>query len=132
MSSYKEDSKVPMLAPLTGFLGVIPPFYAQQSTTLILKQKLWSWSHGDFVIKTTDGTPVLRAEGSAMSLSRRVRISDMNGNLLLVLRTQVFSLLPTFFAQDPSGQEFMRVEGRFSSEFYLDASCGNKGIDQSG
>ena len=37
-------NKQTVLTPQNPPLGIFPQFYAQQPTTLVLKEKVWSWS----------------------------------------------------------------------------------------
>ena len=108
---------VPQLAPYPKKLGVLPPFYAQQCTSLVMKEKLMSWSGHDFEVKTLDGHPVLKVQGKAMSLSGRKEVMDMQGQHLFTIRNRQFSWNKSFYVEDPSGQEFMTVDGHHSCKF---------------
>ena len=105
---------MPQLAPYPKSLGVLPPFYAQQCTSLVMKEKMMNWTGHDFEVKTLDGHPVLRIQGKAMSLSGRKEVMDMQGRHLFTIRRRQFSWNKSFYVEDPSGHEFMSVDGHFS------------------
>jgi LURP-one-related len=95
-------------------LGVLPQFNAQQPTTLVLKEKVLSLTGDDFHIKTVDGVDILRVKGVVASLSGRKKVSDPQGNLLFSIRAEHFSIPKSYYLENPQGQKFLTVEGKWS------------------
>ena len=105
---------MPQLPPVPTTLGVFKAFYAQQCTTLMLREKMFSWSGDDFEVKTVDGQPILKVHGALLSASGRKEVMDMQGRHLFTLRRRHFSFQKSYYAEDPNGQEFLTVDGHFS------------------
>lgn len=59
------------LQPVHPPIGVFPGFVAQQPTTLVLKEKVLSWSGDDFGVKDQNGNVIVRVGGKVMSLRQR-------------------------------------------------------------
>ncbi|MCJ1392381.1 hypothetical protein MMC18_005248 [Xylographa bjoerkii] len=113
MAQYVVPAKV-QLPPLPHHLGVLPGYYATQPTTLVMREKIMSFTGDDYHIKSTDGASVLRVRGTVMSLSDRTEVLDNQGQLLFTVRRQIFSLLKNYYAEDPNGNKFLTVDGEFS------------------
>ncbi|MCJ1247682.1 hypothetical protein MMC30_004897 [Trapelia coarctata] len=113
MSSQKALQQAPQLPALTNTLGVIPAYYAEGCTTLVMKGKM-SWSGDDYTIKNVEGTPFLKIKGVSFSMSSRCEVLDNEGQPLFTVRKELFSFLPTFYAEDPQGNRFLDVSGEFS------------------
>ena len=112
------------LPPLPHHLGVLPGYYANQPTTLVMREKIMSWTGDDYHVKSTDGSSVLRVRGTVMSLSDRTEVLDNQGQPLFTVRRQLFSLLKNYYAEDPSGNKFLTVDGEFSCMFFLPVNTG--------
>jgi len=102
------------LPPLQVPLGVFPQFYANQPTTLVLKERFFSVSGDDFSIQTDSGFEVVHCQGKVASLSGRKEFTDPQGNLLFTLRKKHLSFPKQWFLEDTAGQEFLRIEKKFS------------------
>jgi formylmethanofuran dehydrogenase subunit D len=50
-------------------LGIFPQFCAQQQMTLVMKEKVFSFSGDDFAVKDQFGNVVIRCQGKALSWS---------------------------------------------------------------
>ena len=111
MSNPNQGALAPQLPPLPYPLGVLEPYYATESTTLVLRQKLSSWSANDFEIKTLAGEPFLKVEGKTWSLSRKISVTDMQGAHLFTLRQDPWSWRGRFYAEGPTGLRFLNVDG---------------------
>jgi uncharacterized protein YxjI len=97
-------------------IGIFPQFFAQQSESLVLKEKVLSLSGDSFDIKTISGVPIFKVKGETLSLSGRKHLSDMNGNVLFTIRKKLIALHATFYAEDPKGNVIFEVKGKFSSK----------------
>ncbi|OCF42855.1 hypothetical protein I317_03332 [Kwoniella heveanensis CBS 569] len=102
------------LHPVNPPLGVFPNFYAQRPTTLVLKEKVFSFSGDDFSVKDTNGYTVVRCHGQAMSFRDRKVIVDANNNFLFGLRNKMLAIHKTFIAESESGTEIFKIRKRMS------------------
>ena len=118
MAQYVVPPKA-QLPPLPHHLGVLPNYYANQPTTLVMREKIMSFTGNDYHIKSTEGASILRVRGNAMSLSERSEVLDNQGLLLFTVRRRLLSFLKDYYAEDPSGNKFLTVDGEFSCTFYL-------------
>lgn len=110
------------LPPLPHTLGVIPGYYANQPTTLVMREKIMSWTGDDYHIKTTEGASVLRVRGTVMSMSGRTQVLDNQGQHLFTVRRELFSLFANYYAENPQGSKFLTVDGHFSCRFIFTIS----------
>jgi uncharacterized protein YxjI len=101
------------LAPVPAPLAVLPPFIAQQPTTLIMKEQIFSLSDAAFTVKTLDDRAILTITADAFSLSARKHVHDPAGNALFTLRKELFSFPKSYFAESPAGTKIFEVEGKF-------------------
>ena len=107
----------PQLAPLPAAMGLFNQFTARQTETLVLKEKVLSLSGDSFDIKLANGQPVLRVQGSVMSLSGRKSVFDMANNHLFDICKEHFHIHTTFVALDPKGVKLMEVKSSFARAF---------------
>ncbi|ORY71045.1 tubby C-terminal-like domain-containing protein [Pseudomassariella vexata] len=94
--------------------GIFADFIAPQCVTLVVKEKIMSWSGDDFTISTVDGRPLFKVEGKALSLSGRKRIMDMRGTHIFTIRKKHLALHATYYLESPSEQMIFEVKGKFS------------------
>jgi uncharacterized protein YxjI len=106
----------PQLAPYPTRCCKFEGFVAQQTETLILKEKVMSLSGDSFDIKTVDGRPIFKVKGETFSLSGRKNVMDMNGNVLFTIRKKHLAIHTTFYAEDPQGNQIFEVKSKFSSK----------------
>ncbi|WYZ33993.1 hypothetical protein EsH8_I_000269 [Colletotrichum jinshuiense] len=102
------------LAPATSSIGIFPQLTARQSETLVLKEKMLSLTGDSFDIKLSNGQPILRVQGKAMSISGRKSVYDMSNNHLFDISKEHLHLHTTFVAQDPNGNKIMEVKSSFA------------------
>ncbi|KAI1822732.1 DUF567-domain-containing protein [Xylaria intraflava] len=95
-------------------LGLFPQFFARQTESLILKEKILSLSGDSFDVKTISGQPIFQVKGEVFSLSGRKHVSDMNGNVLFTIRTKLLAWHATYYAEDADGNVLFEVKGKFS------------------
>jgi uncharacterized protein YxjI len=106
-------SQGPQLEGMAAAIGVFPQYIAQQSETLILKEKVLSLSGDSFSIKTIDGRPIFQVKGNAFSLSGRKAVSDMAGNVLFELRKKHIAIHSTYYAENANKEQFFQVASKF-------------------
>lgn len=58
--------------------------------------------------------PLLQVQGTTFSISGRKMVMDMQGNALFTIRKQTFSIPSTYYAEDPNGNKFFEVQGKWS------------------
>ncbi|GFZ46578.1 hypothetical protein JCM24511_03798 [Saitozyma sp. JCM 24511] len=104
------------LHPVNPPLGVFPQFCVNVPTTLVLKEKAFSFSGDDFAVKDSNGVPVVRCQGKALSFRDRKVITDSVGKPLFHLRNKVIAIHKTFVAEDDGGNEIFRVTKRMSCD----------------
>ncbi|KAI1080794.1 DUF567-domain-containing protein [Whalleya microplaca] len=107
-----------MPSPLPPFprpLGLFTPLMAQQSETLVMKEKVMSLSGNSFDVCLANASkqPVLHVAGEALSLSKRMNVSDAQGRFLFCVRKRHLQLHATFYAEDGEGREVFACRSRF-------------------
>lgn len=103
------------LRPLPNAIGVFSQFIAYQNTTLVLKEKIMSFSGDDVHIKdASNGMSVLRVRGKTMSMSSRKEVSDAQGHHLFTIRKELLTILSSYYCEDPAGNRFLDVQGKWS------------------
>jgi len=115
-SSAKPDPvpDLESLAPVSPPIGTHPDLILNVPTTLVIRDRLFSWSGDDFVIRDLNGTPMLRCIGKAFSLQKRKEITDAKGEMLFRIHTKLSSVLKKFVGEDAAGNEVFTVEKQWS------------------
>ena len=122
-SKHNSSGGAPVqLPPFPKQIGLFPAYYAQQSETMVLKEKVMSLSGDSFDIKTIDGRPLFQVKGEVFSLSGRKNVNDMNGNHLFTIRKKHLALRSTYYAEDPQGREIFEVVSKITSMFFCPPS----------
>ncbi|CAJ0548851.1 Ff.00g024640.m01.CDS01 [Fusarium sp. VM40] len=94
-------------------VGVFKSFIANQTETLVLKEKVMSLTGDSFDIKLANGQPILKVEGKVMSISGRKKVFDMNGNHLFSIAKEHLHIHTTYAVEDPNGVKIMEVKNSF-------------------
>jgi uncharacterized protein YxjI len=97
-------------------VGVFKNFIANQTETLVLKEKVMSLTGDSFDIKLANGQPILKVEGKVMSISGRKKVFDMNGNHLFSIVKELLHIHATYAVEDPNGVKIMEVKNSFKRE----------------
>ena len=105
-----------MLHPYPAPLGLFPGFIARQTETLVIREKVMSFSGDTFTIKMGNGQPIFQVNGNAFSLSGRKEVLDMSGKHLFTIRKRHLAFHSTYYAEDPAGNQIFEVVGKFSRE----------------
>ncbi|KAF4340873.1 LURP-one-related 10 [Fusarium beomiforme] len=103
----------PQLQTAPHQVGIFKNFIANQSETLVLKEKVMSLTGDSFDIKLANGQPILKVEGKVMSISGRKKVFDMNGNHLFSIVKEHLHIHTTFAVEDPQGVKLMEVKSSF-------------------
>lgn len=107
------------LPPAPKQIGVYQNLIARQSETLVLKEKVLSLSGDSFDISLANGQPILRVTGSAMSISGRKSVTDMQGQHLFDIRKEPFSISTKFYLADRNDNKIMEVKSGFNLLKYV-------------
>lgn len=98
-------------------LAVFQQFIARQNESIELKERVLSLSGDSFSIKTTGGRPLMNVKGKTVSMSGRKIVTDMQGKHPFTIRKKTFNIgSGTYYAEDPQGNKFFVLKGKFSSE----------------
>ncbi|TFK48430.1 DUF567-domain-containing protein [Heliocybe sulcata] len=109
-----------MVGPMSGIgapLGVIRHFTQHHGEfTLKLREKKLSFTGDDYEITTPDGRPFLIMKGKVFSLRNRKLLCDAQGQPILNIRDQIFTLFKQFriYAGETEEPEICHVKRHFS------------------
>ncbi|KAJ7622103.1 tubby C-terminal-like domain-containing protein [Roridomyces roridus] len=93
-------------------LGLFPQFVAQQQMTLVLKEKVLTWSGEDFSVKDQWGSVVVRCEGKLFSISDQKKFVDASGNHVFTLKNKIWHIHKTMEAEDLAGNVILKLRGK--------------------
>ena len=105
----------PHLAPFNPPLGPQPNsahFYSPNTTTLQMKEKVFSLTGDDFSVKTTDGIDVCKCKGKVVSVRDKKKFTDNTGKEIFTLSNKMLSIHKSFHAESPDGHDF-EVKGHW-------------------
>ena len=97
------------LPPSARPLAVLPAYIAQNSETIVMKEKVMSLSDDAFFVKTIDGREVLKISADNFSLSHKKHVCDMANNPLFTIRHEIMSIPASYYAESPTGQKIFEV-----------------------
>ncbi|RSH77415.1 uncharacterized protein EHS24_003381 [Apiotrichum porosum] len=97
--------------------------------TLVLREKVLSWTGDDFGVKDTNGNVVVSCNAKMFSIRNKKTITDPNGQFLFGIQKKILRLLSTFVAVDANDNEIFRVKNKiaFGSKMhatFVNASTG--------
>ncbi|KAJ6256013.1 hypothetical protein Dda_9307 [Drechslerella dactyloides] len=104
------------IEPVAAKIAIFPQFVAQKTETLIIREKVFSWSGDSFDITTIEKVPLFKIHGKAFSLSGRKIFSDQQGNELFHLRKEHLTIHTTYYGEDSTGKKLFEVKSKFSSK----------------
>jgi uncharacterized protein YxjI len=108
-------AQTPQLPPLQTPMAVFPQFVARQSESIKLRERLMSLSGDSFHVELfPSNQPLLIVKGETFTLSGRKSVMDAQGNHLFDLRKHKLSIPSSYYAEDPQGNRFFSLEGKFS------------------
>ncbi|KAK8865575.1 hypothetical protein IAR55_000719 [Kwoniella newhampshirensis] len=110
------------LHPVNPPLGVNPHYCVPVPTTLVLKEKAFSFSGDDFAVKDSHGAVVVRCKGQAFSFCDRKVITDANGRILYGLRNKMLSIHKTFIGENEQEQEIFRIKKKLGLGSRMEAT----------
>ena len=71
MSAEQKTAQDASLVPFDPPLGLHGQYCSPALTTLVMREKYFSWSGQDFTVRTTEGRLVLRCDAKAFSIRDR-------------------------------------------------------------
>ncbi|KAJ4302447.1 hypothetical protein N0V88_002591 [Collariella sp. IMI 366227] len=98
------------LPPLAEPLVVFKHMAAEQTTTLVLKERLFD----DFDIHTLEGQPIMHVEAKLVSLHGRKKLYDSIGSYLFDITKEPLHWHATFRIQDEAKKQYMEVKSSFT------------------
>ncbi|WVN85487.1 uncharacterized protein L203_100633 [Cryptococcus depauperatus CBS 7841] len=114
-----------VLHPVNPPIGRLPQYYAQAPTTLVLKEKVFSWTGDSFGVKDTNGNVIVECSGKVMSMRDRKTITDPRGQFLFGLRNKLMSIHKTFIGEDQAENEIFRIRKKLSLGSHIVATFTN-------
>ncbi|OXB38688.1 hypothetical protein J007_01498 [Cryptococcus neoformans] len=115
-----------VLQPVHPPLGIHPAYTSHSHpVTLVLKERVFSFSGDDFGVKDTNGQVVVRCQGKALSFKDRKVITDPNGQFLFAIRNKLLSIHKVYVGEDEHGNEIFRIKKKLSFSSHLVATFHN-------
>jgi uncharacterized protein YxjI len=111
MLSPQQQSQLPPLLVAANIAHCYP-----HPVTLIMKEKLMSWTGDDFKIKDPNGHVFFRIEGKAISFSQKKCLQNPQGQVIANFKKEAFNFLPVYnvFHGAHSEQLMARIESKFT------------------
>jgi len=111
MGLFKNYVNKPLTSPKTPIVAVDNRFAFQQPVTLLLKEKILSFSGDDFSITDVRGTPYFKCNGKAFNIKEKKVIYDLYNKPVLSIKNKFFSISNKQTIYDGSGNQVIaRVE----------------------
>ncbi|KIR67423.1 hypothetical protein I314_01839 [Cryptococcus bacillisporus CA1873] len=115
-----------VLQPVHPPLGIHPAYTSHpQPVTLVLKERVFSFSGDDFGITDTNGQVVVRCKGKVLSFTDRKVITDPNGQFLFAIRNKLIAIHKTFVGEDAHENEIFRIKKKLSFGSHMVATFHN-------
>ncbi|KAK6340513.1 hypothetical protein TWF696_008839 [Orbilia brochopaga] len=102
------------MEPVATQIAIFPQFVATKTESLLLREKVFSFSGDSFDITTLEKVPVFKVQGKKLSLSGRKIFMDQQGNELFHLRKEHLAFHSTFYGEDSTGKSLFQVKSKFS------------------
>ncbi|KAJ3150439.1 hypothetical protein HDU86_006610 [Geranomyces michiganensis] len=116
-NSQSFDVNAPLLPCNPGVSAVDPRFIAQREITLMIKEKVLSFSGDDFTIKDTQtGQPYFKVDGRNFSLRSKKQFLDAYGLPVFNMKQKLLKLVATqnIYKGDSSDEKLFVIESTFT------------------
>ncbi|WVQ80765.1 hypothetical protein IAT38_002870 [Cryptococcus sp. DSM 104549] len=113
MGKWKQSPPAP-LEKVEPPVGIFPDYYARSLTTLVITEKVCSFSGDDFTIRDLDGTDIMICQGKTWSLRGRKALTDPTGELLMKLHGKLMSFPMRFYAEDENNNMLFEMKKKFN------------------
>ncbi|CAK7268514.1 hypothetical protein SEPCBS57363_003132 [Sporothrix epigloea] len=97
------------LQPLPVQIGIFPQYIANQTETLVLKEKILSLSGDSFDVRLANGQPLLKVKGKLLTLGSRKSVYDCNDTHLFDIYREILHIHSTYVLEDPKGNKFFEL-----------------------
>ncbi|KAK6540665.1 hypothetical protein TWF694_008058 [Orbilia ellipsospora] len=114
MSSSSGQQPIAAMEPVASQIALFPQFVSSKTESLVLVEKVFSWSGDSFDITTVDKVPIFKVQGKKLSLSGRKIFSDQQGNELFHLRKEHIAIHSTYYGEDAAKKVLFQVKSKFS------------------
>ncbi|KAI8586382.1 tubby C-terminal-like domain-containing protein [Geranomyces variabilis] len=116
-NSQSFNVNAPLLPCNPPVAAVDPRFIAQRETTLLLKEKIMSFSGDDFSIKEVQtGQPYFKVDGRNFSLRQKKQFLDAYGVPVFNMKKKLLKLVSTqnIYKADSSDEKLFVIESTFT------------------
>lgn len=110
------------LPPVQTPVAITDQFIAQQTESLVLKERILSLSGDSFDVKLVTGEPIFRIKGKPLSISGRKSVFDMADNHLFDIVKERLHIHSTYVVQALDGSKLLEVKSSFSCKW--SSPCG--------
>ncbi|CZR57666.1 uncharacterized protein PAC_07555 [Phialocephala subalpina] len=113
------------LSPIHPPLGINLNFAVPQPTTLIIKEKAWSFSGSHFQVRDQNGIDVLKCKDkskASLTSSTGKIFTDNAGNILFKLKENINKVNKTFYGEAPDGRKLFEMKEKVSIQAFLGKS----------
>lgn len=83
VSTTTHGTEPPVLESINPPLGPQPQnakFFRSHVVTLVMRNKVSSSTHGDFVVRTVEGEDIIKCQAKLLSMHGKKKFTDMEGN----------------------------------------------------
>ncbi|KAF4420236.1 DUF567 domain [Fusarium acutatum] len=94
-------------------VGIFPAYITNRTETLIVRERVASFTGDDFEVRHVNGQPILKVKGKVMSVSGRKMVYDMRGNHLFSIVREHFHFHTTYAVEDPQRTKLVNVRSSF-------------------
>ncbi|EIM79548.1 DUF567-domain-containing protein [Stereum hirsutum FP-91666 SS1] len=109
-----STSQSVLLEPFHPPIGLNAAFCMPHVETLVMKEKMWSFSGDDFSIQNSAGQDVVRCHGQAFSWRDRKEFKDARQMPLFTVRNKVLAFHKTQLIEAMDGTDLCTVKKKFS------------------
>jgi len=103
--------------PKNPIIAINQRFVHDKEITLILKEKILSFSNEDYIVKDTEGISYFKCKGKAFSIRDKKFINDTDNNPILVIQNKILSLKGQMDLLD--GKDNSKVIGKITPDSLL-------------
>jgi len=111
----KNDKKV--TAPKKPLIAINQRFVHDKEITLLLKEKILSFSNEDYIVKDVEGESYFKCKGKAFSIRDKKFLHDLDNNPILTIQNKIFSLKGQMTLYD--GNDSSKVLGKITPNSLL-------------
>jgi len=107
MGLFKTYTDRPLCHPKNKIVAIEDRFAFPQPVTLVLKEKIFSFSGDDFTITDVNGTSYFKCKGKAFSIREKKVLYDLYNKPLLSIKNKLMSLRGKLKIFDGAGEKVL-------------------------